>query len=696
MTTAISRRGFLQSSAGACLVVGIGFRLPAPSEADGTVFAPGPYLSIDGRGEVTVSGFRAEMGQGIHTAIAMLVAEELDADWRKVRVELTRPDDRLHMGTTGSRSVREHFLPLRKAGAAARHMLIFAASLRFKVPVNGLTVRNGVVLDPASGRRIPFGDLVLDASRVPPPTDPPLKRREQFTLIGKPVPRVDTPAKVDGSARFGVDVRLPGLRYACLVRPPVLGATLVRFADSAARQVAGVSQVIRVEESVAVVASNSWAAMRGAAAIQPVWSESTHAALHTDLIRQQLEAQSRREPLVAQSVGDAASALKRDDLRQVTAEYHVPYLAHATLEPQNCTAVVTADRAEVWVPTQSPRICLDTVVELTGLPADRVTVNPTYLGGGFGRRGKQDFVREAVLVARAAGGPVQTLWTREDDMRHDFYRPATHNRMAAALDSSGKLVAWHHCATGQSILAWLGRPAAGADATSVEGAVHLLYDIPNFQVDYCRLDGPVPVGAWRSVGHSQNVFVVESFIDEVASVAGVDPVAFRLRHIKDPRLRAVVELAAAQAGWGTPLPAGLHRGIACAANYGSFAAEVAEVSVTDGAIRVHRVVAAIDCGQVVNPDTVRAQVEGGIVYGLTAALYGEITYKEGRVVQGNFSDYPLLRLPEMPRIETHIVPSDAAPGGAGEPGTPPIAPAVANAVSAALGRRVRRLPIRVG
>lgn len=696
MTASVTRRGFLQSAGGACLLIGIGLK-PTRIEPQGdNVFAPGPYLSIDSSGQVTVSGFRAEMGQGIHTAIAMLVAEELDADWRAVRVELTKPDQRLNMGTTGSRSIREYYLPLRRAGAAARHMLVFAASLRFKVPVNGLTTANGAVHDPASGRRISYGDLAVEANRFPPPTEPPLKRREQFTLIGKGAPRVDTPAKVDGSARFGVDVRLPGLRYACLVRPPVLGATLVRFDDSEARKIAGVSLVVRVEEAVAVVASNSWAAMRGAAAIQATWSDSPHAALSTESVQRQLKEQSALSPLVAQAVGDVAAALKQDDLRQVTAEYEVPYLAHATLEPQNCTALVTADRAEVWVPTQSPRICLDTVVELTGLPADKVTVHPTYLGGGFGRRGKQDFVREAVLVAKAAGGPVQTLWTREDDMRHDFYRPATHNQMSAAIDRSGKLVAWHHCATGQSILAWLGRPTSGADSTSVEGAINLLYDIPNFQVDYCKLDGPVPVGAWRSVGHSQNVFVVESFLDEVAAVAGIDPVEFRLRHIKEPRLRAVVELAAAKAEWSKPLPAGRYRGIACAANYGSFAAEVAEISIVDGAIRVHRVVAAIDCGQVVNPDTVRAQIEGGIVYGLTAALYGEITHKEGRVVQGNFSDYRLLRFPEMPRIETHIVPSEAAPGGAGEPGTPLIGPAVANAVSVALGRRVRRLPVRVG
>jgi isoquinoline 1-oxidoreductase beta subunit len=696
MTASLSRRGFLQAGTGACLVVGIGVRLPGRHEADGTVFTSGPYLTLDGAGQVTISGYRAEMGQGIHTAFAMLVAEELDADWRRIRVELAQPDDRLNMRTSGSRSIRENYLLLRRAGAAARDVLVRAASLRLKVPMNGLTVRDGVVLDPGTGRRIPYGDLVLEASHIPLPTDPPLKRPDEFRIIGKPMPRVDTPAKVDGSARFGLDVRLPGLRYACLVRPPVPGATLVAVDDAAARQEPGVAQVLRMEDAVAVVASTTWAAMRGAAAVRTTWSESPHASLSTDLIRQQLRTRSNEPPIVARSVGDAVAVLAREELRRVTAEYEVPYLAHATLEPQNCTALVQADRAELWVPTQSPQGVRETAKAVTGLSLDRITVHPTYLGGGFGRRGKQDYVREALLVAKAAGGPVQLVWTREDDMRYDFYRPATYNRLSAAVDREGTPVAWHHCATSQSIYAWLGRAHTGADPTSVEGAVDLPYAVPHFQVDYCRLDGPVPVGAWRSVGHSQNVFVVESFLDEVAELAGADPCEYRLRHIVDARLRAVVELAAARAQWNVPLPAGRARGIACSANYGSYMAEVAEVSVTEGKVRVHRVVAAIDCGQVINPDTVRAQVEGSIVYGLTAALYGEITHKDGRVVQGNFDSYPLLRLPEMPVIEVHIMPSLEAPGGVGEPGTPPIAPAVANAVFAATGHRVRRMPIRVG
>jgi isoquinoline 1-oxidoreductase beta subunit len=695
MTAPLSRRGFLQASGGACLLIGVGLKPTRIEPNADNVFAPGPYLSIDGTGLVTISGYRQEMGQGIHTAIAMIVAEELDADWRKVRVELIKPDDRLNMGTAGSRSVREHYLALRTAGAAAKVVLVRAASLRWKVPMNDLIVIDGVVTHPATGRRIPYGDLIAEADRIPLPTQPQLKRPEEFRIIGKPIPRVDTPAKTDGTARYGLDVRVPGMRYACLVRPPVLGATLVRFDDAAAREIRGVAQVLKVEEAVAVIANSSWSAMRGAAAIKATWSESPHGSLSTTGIQEQLKAQSEKPPQVASTLGDPLTILKQGGLRTVSAEYDVPFLAHATMEPMNCTALVTGDRAEIWVPTQSPHIARETVATATGLPLHQVTIHPTYLGGGFGRRGKHDFVREAALVAKAAGGPVQTFWTREDDMRHDFYRPAAHNRLSAAIDRDGSLVAWHHCAVGQSILTAMGRPFTGADPTSVEGAVNLPYAIPNFQVDYCRLDSPVPVGAWRSVGHSQNVFVVESFLDEVAGLAGIDPLEFRLRHLKQPRLRRVVELAAEKSEWKVAPASGRFRGIACSASYGSFTAEIAEISLNNGAVKVHRVVAAIDCGQVINPDTVRAQVEGSIVYGLTAALYGEITHKDGRVVQGNFHDYPLLRFPDMPVVEVHIVPSGEAPGGVGEPGTPPIGPAVANAVSAATGRRVRSLPIRV-
>jgi isoquinoline 1-oxidoreductase beta subunit len=695
----VSRRGFLKAGAGACLLIGIGVQ-PRRIDPDAdAVFAPGPYLSIDARGLVAISGFRSEMGQGVHTAIAMIVAEELDADWRSVRIESIAPDPRLDMGTSGSRSIRENYTALRRAGAAARAVLLQAAAVRWNVPLESLELKEGIIRHPPTGRRLRFADVAAEAARLPLPAEPQLKDPADFHLIGKPIPRVDTAAKVDGSARFGIDVRVPGLRYACVVRPPVAGATLTAVDESAVHALAGV-RLVRFDQSVAAVAANSWTAMRAAALLRPTWSGSPHADLDSDRIRTDLLARSRQAPVVARNDGDAPGLLngpQRPGLRCISAEYEVPYLAHATMEPQNCTAWVRPGQAELWVPTQQPQRCLDLAVELTALPKERVVVHTTYLGGGFGRRGQTDFAREALLVSRAIGGPVQVLWTREDDMRHDFYRPATHHRFAAAVGSDGMVRAWHHCATGQSIRQFNGTLAAdGIDPSSLEGSIDMRYTIPHFRVDYCRFENPVPVGAWRSVGHSQNVFVVESFWDEVAGLAGADPLEFRLRHLADQRLRGVLELAAARAGWGSQLPTGQSRGIACAASYGSYAAEVAEVSVTNGRVRVHRVIAAIDCGQVINPDTVRAQIEGSIVYGLTAALYGEITHKDGRVVQRNFDDYPLLRMPEMPRVEVYIVAGGAAPGGVGEPGTPPIAPAVANAVFAATGQRIRRLPIRLG
>jgi isoquinoline 1-oxidoreductase beta subunit len=686
----------VQAAAGATLVLAI----PRPAWTDewrasreAASFTPAAFLTIDSTGMVSITGYRSEMGQGIHTAIAMLVAEELEADWRRVRVVPAVADPRVDMATAGSRSVRTQYLPLRTAGAAAREMLLAAAAQRWGVPLAELQASGGAVSHPPSGRRAGYGELVELAATQPVPAAPVLKDPKRFRLVGTRLPRVDTPAKVDGSARFGLDVRVPGLRFAVLVRPPVLGARLDRFDGGAAGRLPGVLQVLPLEGAVAVVAESTWAALEGAKRVAVVWRESPHAGLSSESISRQLRDRSREPGTVARNEGDAMTALATG--RRISAEYEVPYLAHATMEPQNCTADVQADRAEVWVPTQAAQRCQEVTSEVTGLPRERVVIHPTYLGGGFGRRGERDFVREAVLLSRAIGAPVQVVWTREDDMRNDFYRPSTFNRFEAAVDGEGRPVAWYHCIAGQSLRSRSGPLPDGLDPSSVEGAANLPYAIPNLRVEYCRLDTPVPIGYWRSVGSSQNAFVTECFVDEVAGLAGVDPFEFRRRHLVDPRARRVLELAAAKAGWGTPLSRGRYRGIAYAACYGSFAAEVAEVSLAGGAVRVHRVVCALDCGQVVNPDTVEAQVEGAVVYGLTAALYGEITLEAGRIRQGNFDSYPLLRLTEMPRIEVHIMPSAEAPGGVGEPGTPPIAPAVANAVFQATGKRVRRLPIRV-
>lgn len=695
MTARITRRGFVKASAaGATLVLAIPVRRRArETGGNAASLTPAAFLEIDQTGLVSIRGYRMEMGQGIHTAIAMLVAEELEADWKRLRVVPAVADPRIDMATAGSRSIRSQYLPVRTAGAAAKEMLVNAAALKWSVDPGSVIAKDGAVTHPPTGRRAGYGELVARAATLPVPKAPALKDPRTFRLIGTRMPRVDTPVKVDGSARFGIDIRVPGMRHAALVRAPVLGAELDRFDDAGSRAVPGVLQVLKVENAVAVVAAHTWAALEGARKLEVKWKESPHAGLTSEGISRSLRDRSRSTAVVARNDGDALVMLGGG--RRIAAEYEVPYLAHATMEPQNCTADVRADRAELWVPTQGPQRCVDLTAELTGLAPEKIVVHPTYLGGGFGRRGERDFVREAVLLSKAIGSPVQVVWSREDDMRNDFYRPATFNRFEAAIDQEGRPIAWYHCIAGQSLRSRFGPLPDGMDQSSVEGAANLPYNIPNLRVEYCRLDAPVPVGFWRSVGSSQNAFVTECFADEVAIQAGADPFEFRRRHLADPRARRVLELAAAKAGWSTPLPRGRYRGIAYAASYGSHAAEVAEISVSDGQVRVHRVVCALDCGQVVNLDTVEAQVEGSVVYGLSAALYGEITLEGGRVRQGNFDSYPILRMPEMPRIEVHVMPSTDAPGGVGEPGTPPIAPAVANAVFQATGRRQRRLPIRL-
>jgi isoquinoline 1-oxidoreductase beta subunit len=662
-------------------------------------FAPNAFLEIDERGQVTIYGFRSEMGQGIETAVAMIVADELEADWKRVRVVPALADPKYgNMRVGGSRSVRENMLPLRRSGAAARELLLEAAARQLQVNRDSLTAIAGVVTHGPTGRRLAYGDLVALAATLPVPSEPLLKDPKDFRFIGKRVARTDTPAKVDGSARFGIDVRMPGMAFAVVVRPPSFGAKLVGVDDSATRRLGGSAgrqaEVVRLDNAVAVVADTTWKAMRAAQALRVTWDESAGEVLSTTTIREELVRRGAGPAAVARAVGDTAAALGAGT-RRIEAVYEVPYLAHATMEPQNCTVWVKSDGCEMWAPTQNPIGCQEAAMEILDLPREKVTVHTTYLGGGFGRRGETDYAREAVKLGRILGRPVQVVWSREDDMRNDFYRPATWNRFEAAFDAGGQPVAWYHCISGPSIRSRFGPLKDGLDSTSVEGAANLPYGFPNLKVDYCRADLPIPVGFWRSVGSSQNAFVTEGFVDEVAHATGEDPVAFRLRWLTDERARAVVRLAADRAGWGSPLPAGRGRGIAFAFSFGSYVAQVAEVSVVDGRVKVHRVVCAVDCGQVVNPDTIEAQMESGIAYGLSAALYGEITVERGRVLEANFDRYPILRMAEMPRVEVHLAPSGDPPGGIGEPGTPPIAPAVVNAVFAATGVRVRRLPIRL-
>ncbi len=707
-TVTLGRRSFLKITAAAGGGLLVGFSLPAraarnsaaPSDSNG--FVPNAWIRVGTDDVVTLMVASSEMGQGVMTAIPMLAADEMDADWSRVRIE-TAPAAKEYFNpiigqqlTGGSTTVRAFWLPVRRAGAAARAMLIEAAAATWGVPVGQCHSDRGAVVHRASGRRLSYGALADRAATLKVPQRVMLKKPSEFRLIGTAVARVDTPAKISGKAEFGQDVRLPGMLTALVERCPVFGGKLAGFDAAAARAVPGVRAVFAIESGVAVVADGFWPAKLGRDALRVRWDEGINARLSSDLIVKRFEAAARRPGAVARSSGNA-NAVRGRVARHLEAVYQVPFLAHACMEPMNCTADVRADHCEIWVPTQAQTGAQRTAAAITGLPAARIAIHTTFLGGGFGRRSEQDFVAEAVQISKQVHAPVKLLWTREDDMRHDFYRPATYNRLSAGIGARGALMSWRHHIVGPSIFERVFPSSVrnGIDSTSVEGAANLPYAIPEILVTYVLDDPGVPVGFWRSVGSSQNAYVTECFFDEVAHATGRDPYQLRRTLLKNhPRHRAVLDLAARASGWGGRLPAGRQRGIAVAGSFGSYAAQVAEVSVSDhGEVQVHRVVCAVDCGMVVNPDTVVAQMESGIVFGLSAALAGEITIRDGRVEQGNFDSYPVLRMDHMPDIEVHIVPSGEPPGGIGEPGTPPIAPAVANAVFAATGRPVRRLPI---
>ena len=703
-----SRRQFLKIGAVAGGGLLIGFHLPlanraGEAEAAASEFVPNAWIRIDADDTVTLRVASSEMGQGVYTAIPMLLAEELECDWARITVEMA-PADKAYTNpligqqlTGGSTAVRAFWTPLRQAGATGRELLIRAAAQTWKVKEDECRAANGVVVHKTSQRKARYGELAASAATLPVPTEVFLKEPGEFKLIGKSTARLDTPRKVNGSAVFGMDVTMPGLLTAVVARCPVFGGTLKKFDATTAKNVAGVRQVFAIQSGVAVVADSFWAAKQGRDALVLEWDEGAHAKLNSAGIRTQLEQAMKTPGAGARNDGDTAKAFKAA-AKRIEAVYEVPYLAHACMEPMNCTALVKKESCELWVPTQGQTGAQLVASKITGLPPEKVKVNTTFLGGGFGRRSEQDFVAEAVQVAMTTGAPVKLVWTREDDMQHDYYRPATLNRLSAALDKKGMPIAWRHEMAGASIMTRVfpNSVKSGLDRTSIEGAANLPYAIPNLHVTWAMENGAVPVGFWRSVGSSQNAFITECFLDELAAAAGKDPYQYRRALLaKHPRHLGVLDLAANKANWGKPLASGRTRGIAVAEAFGSYCAQVAEVTVEHGQVRVQRVVCAIDCGMVVNPDTVVAQMESGIVYGLTAALKGEITIKDGRVEQGNFNDYPLLRLDEMPEIEVHIVKSGEHPGGVGEPGTPPIAPAVANAVFAATGKPVRKLPIRV-
>jgi isoquinoline 1-oxidoreductase subunit beta len=698
----LSRRRFLKNGA---LV--IAFTLPGARRlahaAIAAEFRPSAYLRIGSDDRITVVVGISEMGQGVHTAIPMLVAEELDADWTRVRVEqgpvgAAFENPMYHIQATGaSTSVNGHWDPMRKAGAAARQMLVTAAAQRWKVDAAECRTEKGAVVHP-SGRRLSYGKLVEAALRQPVPKEPQLKDPRQFKIIGQGLRRLDTPQKVDGSGKFGMDVRLPGMLTAVIAHPPAPGGKPVSIDDSMALRVKGVCQVIRIPQGVAVLADGYWPAKKGRDALQIQWDKGANASLSSEDIMKILTEATRQESIVVRNEGNVGAVTGAKTLEAL---YEVPYLAHACMEPMNATAWVNKDSAEIWAGTQAQGPNREAVSQIASVDPNRVTINTMLLGGGFGRRSAPDFIIAATLLSKLSGRPVKLVYSREDDMRAYFYRPASVTRFTGALDASGRPVSFTARVASPSLMEPTSQvglpklPPDGIDIYALEGVRDVPYDIPNLRVEYSRQEPGVPVWFWRSVGHSQNTFFSESFIDELANAAGQDPFEFRRSLLgKQPRCKAVLELAAEKAGWGKPLPQGLYRGIAVAPSFGSYVAEVAEVSVhKSGQPKVHRVIAAVDCGQVVNPEIVKRQCESAIAFGLTAALYGRITVKKGEVEQGNFNSYRILRMNEMPKVEVYIVNSEQHATGMGEPGLPPLAPAVTAAIFKATGKRIRKLPI---
>jgi isoquinoline 1-oxidoreductase beta subunit len=734
--TKISRRTFLvrtQIAVGSGLLLGC-WVPDLSAQSAPQAFQPNAFLRVGTDGSITLWAPRPDMGQGVRTSLPMLVAEELDVDWASVRI--VQADLGAEYGdqqVAGSASVRTSYQRLRQAGAAAREMLVRAAAQRWGVDVSSCHTANGAVIHDATRRRLPYGELAAAASALPVPEKPTLKDPKTFTLIGSAAARVEIPSKVDGSAVFGMDIKLPGMLYAVIARSQVFGGDVERFDAAAARAVAGVRQVVQIPRTdlpnpfggelgaghvhyvpsgVAVVADSTWSAIRGRQALAVKWNEGTGAATTSSASLTESFTKALAGPgKTLRSDGDFDGAFLAAN-QKLEAVYEVPFLAHATMEPLTCTASVTSKGCEIWGSLQFPSGSAKAVASVLGIAPSAVTIHTPFMGGGFGRKWMTDFVAEAALVSKAAGAPVKLVWTREDDIQHDYYRPASRHHLAAGVDAGGMLTAWRHRVASTPIHATFGGtndPAAAQSEIPASGFP--CYTVANYRVEYAAVNALIPRGYWRSVEGSVNGFVINSFIDEVAAAARKDPVALRLdllgthgvmsfgggegrEAIDLQRLKKVIELAAEKSGWGSPLPKGRGRGIAAHFAFGTYVAEVAEVTVTDSAFSVDRVVCAVDCGIVVNPDNARNQFEGGIAFGLSAVLKSEITLKNGRVAQANFNDYQVLRINEMPAVDVHFVPSTAAPSGSGEPGVPPIAGAVANALFAATGKRVRKLPIR--
>jgi isoquinoline 1-oxidoreductase beta subunit len=701
--TTVTRRQFVTvvAAAGGGLLLGCRVDHATPS-----TFAPNAFIRVASDGGVTLVMPQVEMGQGTYTSLPMLLAEELEIAPEQIRLEHAPADDRLYANrllgeqmTGASSSVRAFYEPLRRAGATARTMLVAAAATSWNVDAASCRAHRGVVTHTPTGRTLSYGDLAAKAAMLPVPDKVALKAPKDFTVIGTPVKRLDTASKVNGTAQFGIDVRLPGMLIATVAASPVVGGKVASLDEQKAKAVPGVRQVVRLPDLVAVVAEHMWAAKQGLAALEIRWDDGPNGKMNTAQVVRGLAQASQTAGVTARKEGDATKALA-GAAKKVEATYEAPFLAHATMEPINCTVHVRKDGCEVWTGSQVVSRAQATAAEVTGLPREKVVVHNHLLGGGFGRRLEVDYVTQAVRIAKHVDAPVKVVWTREEDIQHDVYRPYYYDRIAAGLDPRGKPVAWTHRIVGPAIIARF-LPAAfkdGLDIDAVDGAAQLVYDIPAIRVEHVRHEEPIlATGFWRGVGVTHNCFVVESFIDELAAASRQDPVAFRRALLgKSPRAMAVLDLAVKESGWGGSLPRGRGRGVALMySSWGTYLAQVAEVETTNANdVRVHRIVCAVDCGTVVNPDIVRAQIESGVVYGISAALWGEVTLKNGRVEQSNFHNYRALRMNEAPATEVHLVRSGEAPGGIGEPGTAVTAPALANAIHAATGKRLRKLPLQ--
>jgi len=731
MTTSLSldRRAFLKTGAAASTGLLIGFHLPAfaSSAEDQEKKSPNPlnaWVHITPDNHVSLILGKSEMGQGIMTALPMILAEELSLDWSKVKIEQAPTNPAIYdHGTGGSGSIAGSWLPLRRAGAAAREMLISAAAQRWNVNRDTCVAKDGGVLHGARKNFLTYGELAEDAAKQPIPDfkTVPLKNSDDFTIVGHDKRRYEGATKATGKAVFGIDARMPGMQYAVIARCPVFGGKVKSFDAAKAKAVPGVKDVIAIDPvpegaftagGVAVLADNSWAAMQGRKALEITWEEGPHAAESTEWLHNQFVENAAKTGKVVRNDGDADAALA-GAAKKVEAIYEFPFAAHATMEPMNCAVHIRPDGAEAWVPTQAPQWAQDIIVGISGLPRDKVIVNTTLMGGGFGRRYMGDFVMEAAQIAKVTGKPVQVLWTREDDMQHDFYRPSSYHKMAGAVDAQGNLAAWKHFQTSTSIDAmWSKDGEAHAENSEFATALFIPYATPNYRVEYTLAKSGVPRAWWRSVEHSTSGFIVECFVDELAAAAGADPYDFRLKLIGDDRkipdfsnpkegkpldtarLKGVLKLAKEKSDWGRPLPKGVGRGIAAYYSFESYTAAVAEVSVKNGAVKVLKLCYAVDCGRPINPDGIRAQVESAAIYGLSASLHDAITIKDGRVEQSNFNNYQMPRIADTPKTEVHVVMSKEEPTGIGEPGLPVVTASVCNAIYSLTKKRIRRLPIR--